>query len=240
MHDLAHLGPKIIFKIGSVAITETVIWAIIVAIILIILALWSTSNLQRIPKGKQVIAETIVTTVYKMVEQIMGQKLGRSFAPYMGTIFFFMLFSNMLGLFGLRPVTADVNTTFALSISTFVMVQVTGFRHMGFRGKLSHMASPMKFLFVINLIDDIARPISLGFRLFGNILGGVILMSLIYGGLATLSEKFSSIPILDAIIPLPANLFFDVFEPVLQAFIFTMLSMVFIALEAVTHSSDEV
>lgn len=241
MHDLSHLGAKKVFIFGDGAffITETVIWAVIVAAVLIFLALWSTRKMQRVPHGRQIIAELVVSTTYNMVQNIMGKGIGKKFAPYMGSIFLFVVVSNMLGLFGFRPVTTDVNCTFALSLATFVLVQATGIKSMGLGGKLRHMASPMKLMFPIKVIEEIALPISLGFRLFGNILGGMILMSLIYGGLATASEFFCSIPILDAVIPLPANLFFDVFEPVLQAYIFTMLSMVFITQEAVMVSAHE-
>ncbi len=107
---------------------------------------------------------------------------------------------------------------------------------MGVGGKLKHMCSPYPFMIFINVIEMFSTPLSLGLRLFGNILAGVIVMSLVYSGLATLSYQFCSIPILDTIIPLPANAFFDMFEPVLQAYIFSMLTMAFIANEAITLS----
>ena len=238
MHDLSHLGPKkiFIFGDGSFFITETVVWAVIVAVIIGILACWSASKLQKVPKGKQVLAELIVDKAYGMVQSIMGVKLGTVFAPYMATIFFFMLFSNALGLFGFRPVTSDINCTFALAITTFFLIQGTGVKYMGLGGKLKHMCSPYPFMIFINVIEMFSTPLSLGLRLFGNILAGVIVMSLVYSGLATLSYQFCSIPILDTIIPLPANAFFDMFEPVLQAYIFSMLTMAFIANEAITLS----
>lgn len=243
MHDLSHLGPKkvFIFGDGTFFITETVVWGIIVALIIGVLACWSAKKLQRVPKGKQVLAEFIVENVYKMVQSIMGVKLGTVFAPYMATIFFFMLFSNMLGLFGFRPVTTDVNCTFALAITTFFLIQATGIKFQGVGGRLKHMASPYPFMILINVIEMFSTPLSLGLRLFGNILAGIIVMSLIYSGLATLSYQLIDIPILDAILPLPANAFFDMFEPVLQAYIFTMLTMAFIANEAITikdHTED--
>lgn len=243
MHDLSHLGPKkvFIFGDGSFFITETVVWGVIVALIIGVVACWSASRMQRVPKGKQVIAELVVDKAYNMVQSIMGVKLGTVFAPYMATIFIFMLLSNLMGLFGLRPVTTDVNCTFALAITTFFLIQGTGIKYMGLGGKLKHMCSPYPFMIFINLIEMFSTPLSLGLRLFGNILAGMIVMSLVYGGLATLSYHFCNIPILDAILPLPANAFFDMFEPVLQAYIFTMLSMAFIANEAITlsdHTED--
>ena len=211
MHDLSHLGPKkvFIFGDGSFFITETVVWGVIVALIIGILACWSASKLQRVPKGKQVIAEFVVEKAYSMVQSVMGVKLGTVFAPYMASIFFFMLLSNMLGLFGFRPVTSDVNCTFALAITTFFLIQGTGVKFMGVGGKLKHMCSPYPFMIIINVIEMFSTPLSLGFM---------------------------NIPILDAIFPLPANAFFDMFEPVLQAYIFTMLTMAFMANEAITLS----
>ena len=231
MHDLSHLGPKkvFIFGDGSFFITETVVWGVIVALVIGILACWSASKLQRVPKGKQVIAEFVVEKAYSMVQSVMGVKLGTVFAPYMASIFFFMLLSNLLGLFGFRPVTSDLNCTFALAITTFFLIQGTGVKFM-------HMCSPYPFMIIINLIEMFSTPLSLGLRLFGNILAGMIVMSLVYSGLATLSLQFVGIPILDAIFPLPANAFFDMFEPVLQAYIFTMLTMAFMANEAITLS----
>lgn len=238
MHDLSHLGPKkvFIFGDGSFFITETVVWGVIVALVIGILACWSASKLQQVPKGKQVIAEFVVEKAYSMVQSVMGVKLGTVFAPYMASIFFFMLLSNLLGLFGFRPVTSDLNCTFALAITTFFLIQGTGVKFMGVGGKLKHMCSPYPFMIIINLIEMFSTPLSLGLRLFGNILAGMIVMSLVYSGLATLSLQFVGIPILDAIFPLPANAFFDMFEPVLQAYIFTMLTMAFMANEAITLS----
>ena len=143
MHDLSHLGPKkvFIFGDGSFFITETVVWGVIVALVIGILACWSASKLQRAPKGKQVIAEFVVEKAYSMVQSVMGVKLGTVFAPYMASIFFFMLLSNLLGLFGFRPVTSDLNCTFALAITTFFLIQGTGVKFMGVGGKLKHMCS---------------------------------------------------------------------------------------------------
>ena len=240
MHDLNNLGPRIIlgFGDGSIFVTETVFFAIIIAITMSILAIWMTHNMQRQPKGKQVVAEFIVQGIYKLVESTMG-KHNSNFAPYIGTLFIFLLFSNSLGIFGFRPVTADVNTAFALSLTTAFLIQYNGFRTMGFIGKIKHMSSPYPFMFPLKVIEELSFPISLGFRLFGNILGGAIVMALLFTSLETASEALHlPIPLLQAVIPLPGNVFFDIFEPILQAFIFTMLTMVFISMEIVIHGVD--
>jgi F-type H+-transporting ATPase subunit a len=248
MEDLSHIGPKIFMKFDNgFYITETVVAAVIVSVILIVLTTWLTGNMQKVPKGKQVVAEMIVKGIYDLVTSSMGKHCER-FAPYMGTLFMFLILGNMLGLFGFRPTTADVNMTFALSGTTFLMIQYNGFKTMGFKGKIKHMADPLPFMFPLKIIEEISFPISLSFRLFGNILGGVIIMALIKNGLYGLTEMIVGampsigefhLPFLQAVSPLPANLFFDVFEPILQAFIFTMLTMVFVGMAVVSHADHE-
>ena len=248
MEDLSHIGPKIFMKFDNgLYITETVVANVIVAVILILLALWLTSGMTQLPKGKQVVAEMIVKGIYDLVSGAMGKHCLR-FAPYMGTLFIFLIFGNMLGLFGFRPPTADVNMTFALGGATFLMIQYNGFKTMGIMGKLKHMCDPLPFMFPLKVVEEVAFPISLSFRLFGNILGGVIIMGLIRNGLYGLSGSLLGfmpsigefhLPFLQAIIPLPATLFFDIFEPILQAFIFTMLTMVFVGMAVVTHADHE-
>lgn len=238
MHDIEHLGPRIINYIGGIGITETVYFGIIVAVVIIIFALLSTRNMKQNPKGLQAVAELIVETVYNMVGSTMG-KNRLNFAPYIGTLFLFLILGNMLGLFGFRPTTSDVNMTFALALLTFLIIQGSSLYYNGVKGYFKHFAEPMPFMVPIKIIEEISFPISLGFRLFGNILGGVIIMALIFNGLGSLSHSLSMhIPWLEAVIPLPANAFFDIFEPILQAFIFTMLTMVFVAKGIMSHDDD--
>jgi len=241
MHDLSNIGPRIIIMLnnGKIIITETVIMGVILAVLIIAAALWLTSNLSKEPSKKQIVAEFIVDTIYKLTKNTMGAH-NVNFAPYVGTLVIFLLLGNSLGLYGLRPITADVNMTFALSLITFFLIQYNSIRSMGLKGKLKHMCEPYPFMFPLKIIEEIAKPISLGFRLFGNILGGVIVMSLIFTGLGGLCHMLHlPIPILEAVIPLPANLFFDIFEPVVQMFIFTMLTMVFISIEMKKPGDDK-
>lgn len=237
MHDLNNLGARKIigFGDGSVFITETVLYSVVVALILIVFALLSTRKMERYPKGLQAVAELIVEFTYKLVGDTMG-KHNLSFAPYIGTLFLFLILGNSLGLWGFRPITADVNTTFALSLITFFLIQYNSIKTRTLKGHLKHMAEPYPFMFPLKIIEEISLPISLGFRLFGNILGGMIVMALIFTALGGLSHKLHlPVPIFEAVIPLPFNIFFDIFEPILQAFIFTMLSMVFIGMAIATH-----
>ncbi len=237
MHSTEHLGPRIIYAIkdSNIFITETVLFAVLVAVVLVAFALWSTRKMERYPKGAQAFAELIVEFIYNLVEETMG-KQNSKFSPYIGTLFMFVLLGNSLGLFGFRPITADMNTTFALAAITFVLIQYNSIKTRSLVGHFKHMAQPYPFMFPIKLIEEISFPISLAFRLFGNITGGVIVMALVFQGLSAACEALHlPIPFLEAVIPLPANLFFDVFEPILQAFIFTMLTMVFVGMAIATH-----
>jgi F-type H+-transporting ATPase subunit a len=157
----------------------------------------------------------------------------------------FLVLGNCLGLFGFRPLTADVNMTFALSTITFFLIQFNSFRSMGVKGKLLHMCEPFPWyvgaftMFPLKIIEAVSQPVSLGFRLFGNILAGVIVMGLLFSGLTFISNIFVDFPIFVAIVPLPAAAFFDIFHPIVQAYIFTMLTMVFISMEIIRQGDGE-
>lgn len=238
MHSTEHLGPRIIMSIfdGRIMITETVFFAIMVAVVMIAFALISTRKLERDPKGIQLIAELIVDLIYKMTATIIPKKNVEGYAPYIGTLFIFCILANATGLLGFRPVTADVNTAFALSIVTFFVIQGSSIHSHGVLGWIKHYGEPYPFMAPIMIIKDISLPISLAFRLFGNITGGMIIMAFLFKALHSATEAMHiSIPILHFLLPLPANIFFDVFEPILQSFIFTTLTMAFVSMQLAVH-----
>ncbi len=238
MHSIAHLGPRKIFGFGDFFITETVIYFWIIMAIMITFALIATRKMEQKPTGIQLVAEYIVEFVYNFTEGAMGKR-NSNFAPYIGTLFIFLILGNSLGLWGLRPVTADVNTTFALAGITFFLVHFNSIKSKGIGGYIGHLSAPYAFMLPINIVGELAFPISLSFRLFGNIAGGMIIMALIFTGLDSVSESLSlSIPFFQFLIPLPANLFFDIFEPILQGFVFTMLTMVFISINNMPHHEE--
>ncbi len=226
-----NFGPKVIFELpGGVIITETVVNTWIIMAVLIIGSLILVRNFEKKPKGIQNAVEMIVDMMYKLTEQGMGKdKLG--FAPYVGTLFLYLVFANLWGLTGFRAPTADTNTTFALAIITFFMIHFFGMRKKGILGYLKGLAEPIPFMLPLNIISELATPISLAFRLFGNIVGGLIIMSLMYGALAGLSVKLGvPIPIFEVGIPSIFHMYFDIFAGVLQSFIFVMLTMVFVSM----------
>lgn len=225
-------GPTVVFEIAGIQVTETVTVTWFIMAILTIFSILVTRNLKKVPGPLQSMVEALVKAVNNLTEQTMGEdKLG--FAPYMGTLLVFLSVANLIGLIGMRPPTADVNTTMSLAMITFMLVHINGARRKGVGGYLKSFAEPLAPLLPLNLIGELANPISLGFRLFGNIVGGLVIMSLLYGGLTSLSTTLfgaSAPPILSAGIPAVLHVYFDMFAGVLQSFIFTMLTMVYIAM----------
>ncbi len=229
MVNYDELGPRIIlaFADGKIQITESTLFGILVAAVLAVLGIWLGSGLKTVPKGKQVVAETIVGWIYKYTSDNMGKE-NEHFAPYIGTIFSFILIGSSLGLLGVRPITADLNVTAALAVMTFFLIQANAIKKLGVRGRLAEMCDPYPFMFPLKLLEEVTLPVSLTLRLFGNILGGVIVVDLWMYLMEYLSGLLTDVPFLRAVTVLPLNGFFDMFEPAIQTYIFSMLTMVFL------------
>lgn len=217
-----NFGPKYVFQVpefiplfGGTWVTNTVTTTWIIMIALTLLSIFLTRKLSDVPGKKQNIAEILVDTVNGLVAQTMGEsKL--YFAPYMLTLIMFLAVANLSGLLGFRPPTADLNTTFALSLLTFGMTIFFGIKSKKM-GYIKGFGEPFIFMLPTNIIGELANPISLSFRLFGNILGGVVIMTLLY-------------QVIPLGVPAVLHAYFDVFSGLVQTFIFTMLSMVFISM----------
>lgn len=165
------------------------------------------------------VIEMMVESLDNLVVSNMGAKQAPKFANYIGTLAAFIFFSNISGLFGLRPPTADYGVTFPLAVITWVMIQYNGFKYQKF-GKIKGLFEPIFLFFPINLIGEFATPISMSLRLFGNILSGTVMLALIYG----LLPKVCTL-----IWPAALHAYLDVFSGAIQTFVFIMLTMVFIA-----------
>jgi len=205
----------------EVWITETMMNTWIIMLLLTVLAVIVRVKLRtfkQVPTGFQNVIETIVESFDNFVRNTVGEKF-----MYLGNWFFmvfaFVLISSLGGIVGIRPPTADWTTAFALALVTFGMIQVMGIIHR--KGKyLKSFIEPFFIFFPLNVIGELARPISLSFRLFGNALAGVIFMSLIYG-LIPIYLRFA--------LPAALHFYFDLFSGVLQTYIFCVLSLTFIS-----------
>lgn len=233
-------GPKILFTIpilGGIPITQTVVSSWVVMAIIMIVAWILSRNISKRPSGKQVIVEKLVTMLYDMVEQTMG-KHNLHFAPYIGTLFLSSILGTLIGMTQVfRSTTADLSTTAAWAIATTLLVWFYSIKNQGFFRWLKGFTEPIVIMTPMNLISEVANPVSMAFRHFGNIAGGSVLTSLIYAALAGLSsfvlgwipnEMIRSIPLFQLGIPAFLSLYFDLFSGFVQALVFCMLTMVFV------------
>ena len=235
-------GPRILVEFSlfgmDVRITQTVLSSFLVMITLILLSRWLGKGLQKRPTRRQVVVEKAYTMLDGLVRDTMGEHNAK-FTPYIGALFLSSVGGTLISLFGgvFRSATADLSTTLTWALVTSGMVWYQNIKHNGFLGWLKGFTEPVAVMTPMNIISEIAQPISMSFRHFGNIAGGGVLTSLIYGTLAALSslvlgwipnEIISSIPIFQVGIPAFLSIYFDLFSGCIQALVFCMLTMVYV------------
>jgi len=207
---------------NEVYLTTTHVCMFIVCMTLVIIGITVNRRMKQatfVPGVIQNIAEFYVEVLDGIVKSNMYRHW-RKYANYILTIFMFILASNLSGIFGLRPPTADYGVTLPLALASFFLIQFNAFRANGFGGYMKSLTEPIPLLFPINLISEFATPISLSLRLFGNIMGGTVMLALYYGLLPTLVKLG---------IPVFLHVYLDIFSGAIQTYVFCMLSMVFIA-----------
>jgi F-type H+-transporting ATPase subunit a len=176
------------------------------------------ANIDEAPTGFLNVIETGVETINGLVRDTMGPH-NMKFGAYIFTLMAFLAVANLLGLIGLTPPTSDYSVTFSLAIVTFFLTQIFQFKTRGgVGGYLKSFTEPFPALTPLNVIGELANPVSLSFRLFGNIMSGGIIMALLYNALGYFAPLIT--PVLHG--------YFDVFSGLLQTFIFVMLTMIFI------------
>lgn len=166
------------------------------------------------PGKKQLVLETAVGGLYNIFAEILGEE-GRRYAQYLMTIIVYIGISNIIGLLGFKPPTKDINVTAAMAIMSIVLIEFAGIRQKGIGGWLKSFSQPSLIMIPINIMEIFVKPISLCMRLFGNVLGAFVIMEMIKG-------------IVPLFIPIPFSLYFDIFDGLLQAYIFTLLTALFI------------
>ena len=207
-------------------ITNTHISLLLVVLTLTIFALFANRAIKKadpneVPGTFLNIVECLVETVDNLTRANMGEKHGWKFSNYIGTLFAFLLVANLSGLLGLRPPTADYGVTLGLALITFVLIHYNGFKYEK-AGHVGKLFQPL-LLTPINIIGEIATPLSMSLRLFGNILSGTVMMGLLYGLLPKLLQFFIW-PVFGGL-----HAYFDVFSGAIQSYVFCMLTMVFIS-----------
>ncbi|MCL2128281.1 MAG: F0F1 ATP synthase subunit A [Treponema sp.] len=237
------LDIKTIFTVSlfgfKIPVTETVIVSWVIMAALIIASLILTRKLKEIPDGPQAILETGVEFLNNFAKNQFGA-FSKYLAPYVGSLFLFLLVANIIGvlspvevkafgrefhpLFTIRPPTRDINVTAAFAVISILLVLVCGFAARGFAGWFKHLLDPLPMMLPFNLMEYGTRLISLALRLFGNILGGYVMMRMIEG-------------ILPVALPMVLSLYFDFFDGLIQAAIFVFLTSLYIS-EAVKLNGE--
>ena len=208
----------------EVWITTSHVCILIVMLIIIIFAIAANRAMKKateVPTGFQNVVELMVEKLDGMVDSPMGKNAPR-FYNYIGTVFIFILLSNISGLLGLRPPTADYGVTLPLGILTFVLIHFNQFKYQKLKDIWVDMCSPMPpwlpIWLPINLISEIAVPVSLSLRLFANVLSGTVMMALVYGLLGWFATIW----------PAALHVYFDLFSGAIQTYVFCMLTMTYI------------
>ena len=241
-------GPKVFYTfpfdipiLGRLQISETLVVSWIVMLIITLLCIWLTHNLkvENISK-RQAFAEMLVETADNFVIGNMGEKF-KNLVPFVAALFATSLVSNLISLVGLRSPTADLNTEAAWAVVVFIMITTQKIKTGGFGGYLKGFTQPIPVMTPFNVLSELGTPISLACRHFGNILSGIVINGLIYAALAVASSALlglipgavglflSHVPILDVGIPAVLSVYFDWFTGVMQAYIFCMLTTMYIA-----------
>ncbi|MGL5258634.1 MAG: F0F1 ATP synthase subunit A [Lachnospiraceae bacterium] len=205
----------------TVWITTTHVCVAIVMLLLLglgIAAKRCMNHASLVPTGFQNVVELIVEMLDNMVKNTMG-KHATGFLNYIGTIFLFILTCNISGLFGLRPPTADYGVTLPLGIMTFTLITFNKFKYQKVKGVIKGLCDPWPIWAPINIIGDIAVPISLSLRLFANVLSGTVMLALVYGLLSKIALFW----------PAVLHVYFDLFSGAIQTYVFCMLTMTYIS-----------
>lgn len=281
-------GAYIYFTIpifGGIDITQTTISSLVVALLLCAAAVYLGKNLKKRPDGKQVLVEKGVLMLHNMVVETMGEH-NAHWMPFIGTIFLSSLCGSFIGLTGfLRSSTADLSCTLVWALTVSVLIWYHNIKNNGFLGWLKGFTEPIVVMTPMNIIGEIAQPISMAFRHFGNVAGGGVITSILYLALSLVSTTvlnlisasgvvvsivllavcavlfvlwkrkkkvvklifcilsgllglfgllqatgiLSGVPVLALGIPAVLSCYFDFFSGFVQAYVFSLLTMVYIA-----------
>ena len=229
---------------GGIPLTATLVVTWSIMLLLTLFCIWLSHDL-RVDHvtTRQTVAEFLVNTAQNFVDSNMGTRFSH-YAPFVAAIFSLSLLSSLSGLLGVFSPTADLSTELAWAVLVFVLITATKIKTNGIGGYLKGYTQPIAVLTPFNIISEIATPISMAFRHFGNIVSGTVISTLIYAALGAAShalfgllpgavgDLLSRIPFLSVGIPAVFSLYFDWFSSFMQAFIFCMLTMMYIAAAA--------
>jgi len=222
MEDIAAV-PQLtvqLFGLELVFNTHTITMTWVVIAMLIVFAFLATRNLRLVPNPLQIVAEFFVRGFYGLTRDALDEEMAKKYFPLICALFMFLLLSNWLGVIPkFHEPTKDLNTTLGFGIMGFFIAHYAGIKKKGIKKYLAEYFEPIFIMAPLNVISEIAKVISISFRLYGNILGGAIIILIV------------SYLVYGLILPPFLNVFFVFFVGTIQAFVFTMLTLVYISVQ---------
>ena len=201
-------------SVGGLQIPESVVvsWGIMVFLVVGSILLTRNLKVDHISK-RQAILELVVTTINDFFIGLLGEK-GKQYVPYLMSVALYIACSNLIGVFGIKPPTKDLNVTAALALMSIVLIEYAGIHAQGGVGFLKSLAAPTPIMTPMNILEIAIRPTSLCMRLFGNVLGAFVIMELI---------KL----VVPMFVPAVFSLYFDLFDGLIQTYVFVFLTSLF-------------
>ena len=199
---------------------EVIVMTWIVILTLIVFGLFASRKKSLLPGPLQVLGELLVSQLYALTEDALDKKRAETYGPLICALFMFLLLSNWIGMIPhLEEPTKDLNTPLSLGVMGFVIAHYAGIKSKGFKKYVKEYFEPIFFMMPLNVIGELAKIVSISFRLFGNIMGGSIIILVV---------SYLTYSIL---LPPFLNVFFGLFVGGIQAFVFTMLTVVYISVQ---------
>lgn len=197
--------------------TTTLFNTWLIMVVLIVFSIVATHRLKRVPNPVQRAMEIYVSFMDKLVKETL-ETTSRSYLPLVGTLFIFLLLCNWIGIIpGLSEPTKDLNTPLGLGIMGFFLTHTAAIREKGIIAYLREYTRPFFLMAPLNVVSEVAKVVSISFRLFGNIFGGAIIIAVV------------SPMVYHLVLPPFLAAFFGLFVGIIQAFVFTMLTITYIA-----------
>lgn len=199
---------------------EVIIMTWIVMSILLVFGLLAAGKKRIIPGPFQVLGELFVLQLFTLTEDALDKELGKKYAPMICALFMFLMLSNWIGIVPyMHEPTKDLNTPLSLGLLGFFISHYAGIKAKGFKAYIKTYFDPFFFMMPLNVIGELAKVVSISFRLFGNIMGGSIIILVV------------SYLVYSVLLPPFLNAFFGIFVGAIQAFVFTMLTLVYISVQ---------
>ncbi|MGD8367482.1 MAG: F0F1 ATP synthase subunit A [Desulfobacterales bacterium] len=222
MEDLGRIH-QLLIPLDGYTLTfnlEAIFMAWIVIAVLVVFGFFAARKQERLPGTLQLFGEMIVSTLYGLTEDALDKQMARKYAPMICALFLFLIVGNWIGMIPhLHEPTKDLNTPLSLGIMGFVIAHAAGIKSKGFKAYIKEYFEPIFFMMPLNLIGEFAKIVSISFRLFGNIMGGSIIILVV------------SYLVYNIVLPPFLNAFFGLFVGAVQAFVFTMLTVVYISVQ---------